>query len=199
MPASNLSTGTQGGNNMALVNRISRLFKADFHAVLDQIEEPEALLKQAIRDMEDDLATTEQRVALCAHDQEALAARKSEIESAIGEIDTELDLCFESKKDSLAKSLIKKKLEAERILKRLNSKHVSNEQYLDEQRKALDDNRATLESLRQKAELFAQRAPARIGSDSEFDDITWLARETSVSDDEIEIAYLREKSARSSS
>jgi phage shock protein A len=33
---------------MALINRISRLFKADFHAVLDQIEEPEGLLKQAI-------------------------------------------------------------------------------------------------------------------------------------------------------
>ena len=182
---------------MALINRISRLFRADFHAVLDQIEEPEALLRQAIRDMEDDLTTTEQRVALCAHDQEALSVRKSELESAIAGIDTELDLCFESEKDGLAKTLIKKKLEAERILKRLNSKHVSNEQYLDEQRKALDENRATLESLRQKAELFAQRAPAHISSDSEFDDISWLARETTVSDDEIEIAYLREKSARS--
>ena len=36
---------------MALINRISRLFQADFHAVLDQIEEPEQILKQAIRDM----------------------------------------------------------------------------------------------------------------------------------------------------
>ena len=50
---------------MALINRISRLFKADFHAVLDHIEEPEALLKQAIRDMEDDLAKTKQRINLC--------------------------------------------------------------------------------------------------------------------------------------
>jgi len=49
---------------MALINRLSRLFRADFHAVLDQIEEPEALLKQAIRDMEDDLANTEQRIKL---------------------------------------------------------------------------------------------------------------------------------------
>jgi phage shock protein A len=187
----------RGGNNMALINRISRLFKADFHAVLDQIEEPEALLKQAIRDMEDDLATTEQRVALCAHDQEALTIRKSELESAIAEIDTQLDLCFESKKNGLAKSLIKKKLEAERILKRLDAKHLSNEKYLDEQRKVIDENHATLESLRQKAELFSQRAPAHTSSDSEFDDISWLARETSVSDDEVEIAYLREKSARS--
>ena len=40
---------------MALINRVSRLFKADFHAVLDQLEEPEQILKQAIRDMEDDM------------------------------------------------------------------------------------------------------------------------------------------------
>ena len=62
---------------MVLINRISRLFKADFHAVLDRIEEPEQLLKQAIRDMEDDLANTEQRISLCAHDHEVLSVRRS--------------------------------------------------------------------------------------------------------------------------
>ena len=77
---------------MALINRISRLFKADFHAVLDQIEEPEALLKQAIRDMEDELASTEQRIAVCAHDQDALSVRKSELDTAVADIGSQLDL-----------------------------------------------------------------------------------------------------------
>ena len=184
---------------MALINRISRLFKADFHAVLDQIEEPEQLLKQAIRDMEDDLANSEQRIALCTHDQDALSVRKSELESAIAEIDAQLDLCFESKKDALAKSLIRKKLEAERLLKRLCAKHVANERYLDEQRAMLDEHQATLESLRQKAELFAQRTPVNAAGNAEFDDIAWMAREMTVSDDEVEIAYLREIEIRSAS
>ena len=182
---------------MALINRISRLFKADFHAVLDQIEEPEMLLKQAIREMEDDLAETEQRIAGCAHDQEALATRKSEVLAKLSEIDDELDLCFASKKDDLAKGLIKKKLEAERLSKRLGAKHITAEKYLTEQRAMLDENRATLESLRQKAELFAQRAP--INNESEFDDIGWMAQELRVSDDEIEVAFLREKNERSQS
>jgi len=182
---------------MALINRISRLFKADFHAVLDQIEEPEMLLKQAIREMEDDLAETEQRIRVCSHDQEALSTRTSEIDSKIGEIDNELDLCFASKKDDLAKGLIKKKLEAERLSKRLNTNPGAAEKYLSEQRAMLDENRATLEGLRQKAELFAKRAPAN--SESEFDDISWMAREFRVSDDEVEVAYLREKNARSPS
>lgn len=182
---------------MALITRISRLFKADFHAVLDHIEEPEQLLRQAIRDMEDDLAHAEQRITLCAHDQDALAVRKSELENAIAQLDSELDLCFESEKDDLARALIRKKLEAERILKRLNSKHTANEQYLEEQRKLFDENTSTLESLRQKAELLAQRTPVSGGS--EFDDIAWMAREMTVGDDEIEIAFLREKSQRSAS
>lgn len=184
---------------MALINRISRLFRADFHAVLDQIEEPEALLRQAIRDMEDDLDATEQRMTLCSHDQEALSVRTRELEGAIGEIDAQLDLCFESGKDGLAKSLIRKKLEAERLLKRLNAKHAANDKYLGEQRTMFEENSATLEGLRQKAELFAQRTQARTETGSSPDDIAWMAREMTVGDDEVEIAYLHEKSLRSSS
>ena len=41
---------------MALINRISRLFTADMHAVLDRLEEPDVLLKQALREMEDESA-----------------------------------------------------------------------------------------------------------------------------------------------
>ena len=184
---------------MALINRISRLFKADFHAVLDQIEEPEQLLKQAIRDMEDDLATTEQGIILCAHDQEALAVRKNELKSAIAEIDTQIDLCFESEKEDLARSLIKKKLEAQRLLKRLSSKYEANEKYLAAQRSTFDENRTTLEGLRQKAELFAHRPPVDRNGTSEFDDIAWMAQDMVIGDDEVEIAYLREKTLRSAS
>lgn len=179
---------------MALINRISRLFKADFHAVLDQIEEPEMLLKQAIREMEDNLAETEQRIRVCAHDLQAQSTRKSEIDSKLVEIDDELDLCFASKKDELAKGLIKKKLEAERLARRLSTKYSAADKYLTEQRVMLDENRATLEGLRQKAELFSHRAPAESGSD--FDDIARMARELHISDDEVEVAYLREKNAR---
>jgi phage shock protein A len=182
---------------MALINRVTRLFKADFHAVLDQIEEPEQLLKQAIREMEDELAESGQRIRAGAHDQQALATRKDEIDAKLVQINEELDLCFASKKDELARGLIRKKIEAQRLSQRLGSQHGAAEKYLSEQRAMLNENRATLEGLRQKAELFAKRVPAQ--SESEFDDITWMARELNVSDDEVEVAYLREKSVRSPS
>ena len=181
---------------MALINRVTRLFKADFHAVLDQIEEPELLLKQAVREMEDDLAETEQRIRVFTHEQEILASRKAEVDGKLVEIDEELDLCFASKKHDLAKNLTRKKLEAQRLSQRLASKLAAAGKRLAGQRASLDENRATLEGLRQKAELFAQREPQ---GQSEFDDIDWIARELNVSDDEVEVAFLREKSARSQS
>lgn len=46
---------------MALINRISRLFSADFNAVLDRIEEPDVLLKQALREMEEDIYSDTQK------------------------------------------------------------------------------------------------------------------------------------------
>lgn len=184
---------------MALINRISRLVKADFHAVLDQVEEPEQLLKQAIRDMEDELAETERRIKLRAHDQQALTGRKRELEAKMAEIDAQLDLCFKSKKEELAKNQVRKKLEAERLLKRVSARIDENESYLDEQRTALDENRATLDGLRQKAELFAQRAPSPANGASQIGESAWMARELNVSDDDVEIAFLREKGARSAS
>lgn len=183
---------------MALINRVSRLFKADFNAVLDHIEEPEQLLKQAIRDMEDELAATEQRIAVCAQEQEALGARKLEIEASKGEFDDQLDLCFESGKDDLARGIIRRKLEAESLIKRLAARFEANERFLASQRKLLDENRATLEGLRQKAELFVPRAPSA-GSGNGLDDLSRIARELRVSDEEVEVAFLGEKAARSAS
>lgn len=182
---------------MALINRISRLFQADMHAVLDNIEEPEVLLRQAIREMEDDLSATEQRIRVAAHDQETLAARCSELDQLLGGIDGELDLCFASEKDELAKNLIRRKLESQRLLKSLSGKHSAAGRILAEARDSLDDKRTTLEGLRQKAELFAARPPA--AEDSEFDDIGWMARDLRIGDDEVEIAYLREKQLRNPS
>jgi len=182
---------------MTLINRLSRLFKADFNAVLDRIEEPDQLLRQAIRDMEDELVDSEQRTRARAQDQEILAARQVELEEKLSSLEEELDLCFGSKKHDLARSLIKKKLEGQRFLKRLASKISANDKCLAKACEQLDTDRSTLEGLKQKAELFAQRGPSE--NDPEFTDAAWLKNDFVVSDDEIEVAYLREQQARSTS
>ncbi len=182
---------------MALVNRLARLFKADFHAVLDRIEEPEQLLKQAIRDMEDELSGAEQCIRIAVHDQESLGIRKAELEEKLAEIEAELDLCFAAKKQDLARSLVRKKLEGQRFLMRLAARHAENERDLGKTRAQLDTDRASLEGLKQKAEILAQRSPGE--HDPALEDAAWMARDLTVSDDEIDVAFLREQQARAAS
>ena len=71
---------------MALINRMSRLFTADVHAVLDRIEEPDVLLKHAIREMEEELARSEQRVRQLEHEREPLADRHRKVQAALTEL-----------------------------------------------------------------------------------------------------------------
>ena len=60
---------------MALINRFSRLFRADLHAVLDRIEEPTILLKQAVREMEDDVNQDERNLKIFEHELEQIPVK----------------------------------------------------------------------------------------------------------------------------
>jgi phage shock protein A len=90
---------------MALITRMSRLFRADVNAVLDQIEEPAILLRQAVREMEEELARDEQRARLLEHEQRQLDARLAALERARRDLDAQLDTCFDAGKDDLARAL----------------------------------------------------------------------------------------------
>lgn len=181
---------------MPLINRVARLFKADFNAVLDRIEEPVEVLKQAIRDMEDELGRAERRLEVCARDQESLGRRRAELEAKLDEIDSELDLCFANDKEHLARSLVRRKLEVGRLQKRLEARLAANGKSLEAERRSIDEQRTTLAGLKQKAEIFAGRETSAAGHDGGPDFDGWAARELSVSDDDVDVAYLREQQAR---
>ena len=141
---------------MALINRISRVFQADVHAVLDRIEEPDLLLKQAIREMEEELSSDEQRLKIFEHEQDLLNNRKSELEEVLTGIDSELDLCFNADKDELARSLIKRQLETKHFYKHLAHKSKALQQSLTDLKARLDENQLQLESMRQKAAMLTE-------------------------------------------
>jgi len=181
---------------MAIINRLSRLFRADFNAVLDQLEEPELIVNQAIRDMEDDLAERERHLRQRLVDQRAVADRVQAVEKALADNAEQIDLCFDSDNDQLARKFIRRKLESQRAREHLVSQGEKNAKTIAEQQAAIEENRTTLEALRQKAEVLATRtADPRSAISGDFAS----AVHEMVSDDEVEVAFLREKRARSES
>lgn len=175
---------------MALITRVSRLFRADLHAVLDRIEEPDILLRQAVREMEDELAREEQRMKMLDHEHGQLLARQAELDQSLREIGDELDVCFDSGKDDLARALIRRRLEAQRFRKFLSRKRKTLEETLAELGERLRENRARLDGMRQKVEVLAEdERPGQSGDG-------WITPDITVRDEDVEVAFLREKQQR---
>ena len=172
---------------MALINRMSRLFTADVHAVLDRIEEPDVLLKHAIREMEEELARAEQRVRALEHERGALADRHRKVQGALADLRGQLEICFAGGNDELARKIIRRQLEAERLDKHIVERSTALEQQIAERRATIDAQREQLDVMRQKADLLAV-GPS--GGDE------WDRPEFAVGNDEVEVAFLRERQRR---
>lgn len=178
---------------MALITRVSRLFRADFHAVLDRIEEPDVLLKQAVREMQEDISRDEQRLKILKHELGHLQNRRTEIDETLERMHQEMDVCFNSGKEDLARTLVKRKLESERLHSVLNKKGESLVNQLAELNKRLEENRSRLNAMQQKVEVLAEENSAsQIDEDFNYS-------EFSVRDEDVEVAFLLEKQKRNPS
>ena len=102
---------------MTLITRITRLFKADLHGILDGLEEPEEVIKQAIRDMEEDIATQERRLEELHAILQRLEREAQETTATMQEIESHIDICFAAQNEPLAKNLIRQRLEMARRAK----------------------------------------------------------------------------------
>jgi phage shock protein A len=138
--------------------------------------------------MEEELARDEQRSKVLQHEQQQLVTRASELDRTLQEIETELDTCLDAGNDDLARACIRRKLEAQRFGKHLVRKRGTLKVTLDDLDARLRENRARLDSMRQKAELLAGES-ARPADDRDMPD-------ASVRDEDVEVALLREKQLR---
>ena len=182
---------------MALITRLSRLFTADFHAVLDRIEEPEIQLRQAIREMEESCARCEQRLKSLAVEHKQLDAHRTELQARLEQTADEMDVCFASGNEDLARGLIKRKLETERRERAASTRLAETTLAMEEIGSALESNSRELDLMRRKAAVFVDRA----GESGEYRTGAnhWFDPDVSVGDDEVEVAFLREKQRRTGS
>jgi len=171
---------------MALITRLTRLMRADLNAVLDRLEEPELLLRQAVRDMEEELERERRDLAHAEAEAERLARRRAGLATTLERLDGELALCLDADSEDLARSLVRRQLETraldETLAERLETLAASR----DEARERLAERRRRLEDLRQKAELFAAAQPDEVDAADPTESGT-----TTVSAEAVEVALLR--------
>ena len=135
---------------MALLNRVAQLFTADFHALLDRIEDPETLLKQAIRDMEEAISGQQQAIEGLTGRIQAQLLEAGRVQRRLGELGSHLDHAFSADDEQLARQLLRQRLLLERQQATLEEQAQRSRDAQQRQQSQLTENRATLDSMRQK-------------------------------------------------
>ncbi len=175
---------------MALITRLSRLFQADFHAVLDRIEEPDIQLRQAIREMDIELQQSEQRLTLMQDENNTLSDRITDAKTRLESFDEELDICFGANKEDLARDLIKRKLELEHSLISHEKQQAALQPSILNTESAIAENHEQLNNMQQKLELLVNDGNTNTSHPYS------ATINPAVRSEEIEIAFLREKQRR---
>jgi phage shock protein A len=171
------------------------LFQADINALLDVIEEPDAVLKQAIREMQETLDAKRGRLTRNEKNIESLKSNELQLVERIAQLSDDLDLCLKEGSEELARKTIGRKLSSEKYLKAVKRRISKMEHLREQQVREVEVQQDQLESVMEKAEFYVSTA----ATDSPFSVAESIltppdaAGGPHVSEEEIELEWMRIK------
>lgn len=175
---------------MSIMTRLIRLWKADVHGAMDQMEDRELLMGQYLREMKSALDQKTARLQAMQTERQRLERDINTHGDAAASLEKDIDMAVEKEKDDIARFLIKKlkhrTAHLEQCRRRLTELTAEIERLSDtvsEQRRQYDGLAMRYEDLRR--EKPTEESPPAWGY--------WT--EASASEEEIELELLRRKDA----
>jgi phage shock protein A len=170
---------------MGIIGRVARLITADVHGVLDHLEEPKAILKQAIREMEEEIEQSESRLLALRKQSEKLERAAADAARRMDESTEETRVALGEGDERISRSFCRRMLEAERRLRSLGTQRADLEKQLIEREKALAVQKEKHRQIVEKASLLSDEDSSRMSECGES--------ELYVSERDIDLAILKLK------
>lgn len=146
---------------MGIMTRCMRIWKADVNGVMDQLEDRGLLLKQSLRDMEDELGRKE-------HDLKRMRMRMEQAQQECGRYDDEIDkleqdleVAVAKEKDDISRMLIKKLILFRKYRGALDSRRQALDGEISRQQELIAEQRLQYEEIAIKSGEFFHRAERR--------------------------------------
>lgn len=186
---------------MGIFKRISDIISANFNDLLEDYEDPEKMLKQAIREMEQAIGTARPDVARAMANEKTISKELASNEAQVATWGERAAKAVEAGDDDLARKAIARKKEYDKIAAALRDQHEAAEEASQTLRRQLEAMQAKLKdaqrrlatlSARQKAaQVRAKVAQAEAGVAPEleqdaFDKFDRLARKVEMAEAEAE-------------
>ena len=178
---------------MAIISRISRLLVSDLHALLERLEEPGLVLKQAIRDMEESLQAQKLQAQRGQTQLRRLERRGEELASRLLALDEQLDASIAAGRMDTARSTLRRKLQCDAQMALIKRQGAELEDQVVQLRDGIERRDVQLQGLREKAQLLCEVEDREPDDGIASDDGTW------VNDQDVEAALIRELERRRAS
>lgn len=179
---------------MKISQRFSKLLQADVHGLLDQLEEPELALKQAVREMEEHVSQDQAEVQRMVRHETQLKRRLNETRTHLDSNNKELELCLGSNREDLALNFVRRKLESQKLITAIERRLQEMAESLKEKNQKLAQRVEQLEAVRRKVEIFMEES--RINDVLTNPEAGSNPSQLHVSDEEVTVALMREKQMR---
>jgi len=181
---------------MAIMTRLLRLWKADMHGVMDQLEDKALLLKQCLREMENSLRQKQARLEQLRGNLEQLANNQVQRVQEQERLDADIALALRKEKDEIARMLIRKRMLLVATCASLEGQRRQLEEEAQRLAQTLAEQQGQYEQLKVKAAAYCRQAEPRAAEDPSS---LWNepAGPPPVTEEEVELELMRRKEALS--
>ena len=177
---------------MTIMTRILRLWKADIHGVMDQLEDQGLLLQQHLREMGSSLVQKETRIQQLAESKRLLQVECTAGTQEYDNLENDLELALRKNKDNIAKLLIRRQI----VQKKHNDKLQQQCDALTEEQEQisqlLEEQRLQYEIFKIKADNYTLRCN-RASDPCNGNLYAHPAGANDVDEHEIELEFIRRK------
>ncbi len=146
---------------MAILDRISRLVRANINDLIDQAEDPEKMIDQILRDMQSNITTARAQVASMIAQEKELEADVQESEQLVQEWNEKARRAVGASKDDLAREALRRKHDASENLAIYQEQHSTQERTVEKLKQQLQLLESKYQStLSQRDSLIARQRRA---------------------------------------
>ncbi|MEW6267076.1 MAG: PspA/IM30 family protein [Thermodesulfobacteriota bacterium] len=177
---------------MRLMQRLVWVLRADLHGALDQLEDKTLLLKQYMREMEEELWRKEARLGQLASARDNIRREISRRTQEAGRLEENLNLVLAQDKDDLARRLIRKLRALKSHLEELERQGADLEAEVSALRDQWSEQRLKLDEIKFRAADYLRRSQ-RPRWETLATEAAWPGGQGTLDEEEVEIELLRRK------
>ncbi len=179
---------------MGIMTRFTRIFKADIHGVMDQIENKQLILKQCLREMETSLTKKQSTLNQLKTALEQIQNEARQINREKEKSEQDLKTAILKEKEDIARLLIRKRMKADHHLESSFHQAESIEKKIHMLTENIEAQKHQYAEMQLRSESWIQKADHQQWEVSASGTIAQNAWQ-SISDEEVELELLKQKDA----